>query len=181
MKTTSNVCIWNQIQKFNYEINENGDVRNRTTKRSIKAFPGGTSPYLVVNIHLGKSKTKSLLIHREVAKSFIANPTEKEQVNHIDGDKLNNHVSNLEWVTPKENMEHALATGLFKRYNNQTYKGKKGRDHNRSIEVYCDGVKYYGFSEASRKTGVPTSTISYNVKSSKALRNGMNFYIKKAS
>lgn len=59
---------------------------------------------------------ESRTIHRLVAEHFIPNPDNKSEVNHIDGDKSNNTVSNLEWSTPSENKLHALETGL-KIYN----------------------------------------------------------------
>ena len=62
--------------------------------------------------HRGNVKTTS--VHRLVAETFIPNPENKETVNHIDGDKTNNHVSNLEWATRGEQMQHAYKLGLKK-------------------------------------------------------------------
>lgn len=60
-------------------------------------------------------------VHRLVALAFIPNPLGLPQVNHIDGDPGNPHVSNLEWVTPKQNVDHAWAAGLCKNYGEGHY------------------------------------------------------------
>jgi hypothetical protein len=65
--------------------------------------------YVKLSIH---GKTKAKFIHRLVAETYIPNPESKPEVNHIDGDKHNNYVYNLEWVTSKENKEHAKSHGL---------------------------------------------------------------------
>ena len=59
-------------------------------------------------------KVYSCSIHRMVAKAYLDNPDNKEQINHIDGNKHNNSVDNLEYVTASENMKHAFANGLNK-------------------------------------------------------------------
>jgi hypothetical protein len=170
--------MWHRIEDSNYEVSNLGQVRNINTKQIRKLRAGVTSPYLMVQIYIGNGKRKNYLVHRLVAKYFIENPYNKEQVNHIDGNKLNNIYCNLEWVTPKENMSHALKSGLYKKYNNQTYKGKFGAEHNRSIKIECNGIIYNGYSEASRKTGVSISTISMAIKQNRACK-GMHFQLSK--
>lgn len=168
--------IYKQIYDTRYEVSNLGNVRSKITNAILTPHKGGTSPYFMVSLHLGKSKTKSYLIHRLVAIHFIENPENKEQVNHKDGNKLNNSIDNLEWVTPKENMLHAFKNGLYKKYNNQTYKGKSGELHNRSMKLLCsNGEIYYGLSEAGRKLNLNTSTIGLAVKQNRTLRNGLSF------
>lgn len=76
-----------------YEITRNGDVINKYTGRVLKGQPNGKG-YLRVSI-AGKLQ----FIHRLVAEKYVLNPEGKLQVNHKDGNKLNNCVDNLEWVT----------------------------------------------------------------------------------
>jgi len=74
-----------------------------------------------------KGVRKNKLIHRLVAEAYIDNPQHKPDVNHIDGNPLNNNFNNLEWVTKKENMQHAQDKGLLKQ---NTEKQKITRSNN---------------------------------------------------
>ena len=88
-----------------YKISNYGRVKNH--KGRITEGSKHESGYLWVSI-----APKQYLLHRLVAKIFIPNPENKEQVNHIDGNKLNSHVNNLEWCSNIENQIHKVNTGL---------------------------------------------------------------------
>lgn len=91
---------WVKIKGFDYSVSDKGDIKNNKTNRILKATIS-TSGYLFVQISDGKPHMK--YVHRLVAESFIQNLNNLPQVDHIDGNKLNNSVTNLRWVTVSEN------------------------------------------------------------------------------
>lgn len=105
--------MWRKIidnsVETNYSVSDDGQVRNDVTNYILKNYI--QNGYAHVTLHINK-KSKRFNAHRLVAIAFIPNPDNKEYVNHIDGNKNNNIVTNLEWVTASENTRHAVATGL---------------------------------------------------------------------
>lgn len=91
----------------NYEINEEGVVRNSVTCKILKSSIGKSHGYPVVTLFDGYGKGKTCTIHRLVALTFIPNPENKPCVDHIDYDRTNHCVSNLRWVTYTENNIHS--------------------------------------------------------------------------
>lgn len=88
----------------------NGKVFWESKDRILTPYPSKIGYYTYA---LSKeNRTKLVYVHRLVATHFITNPEKKLQVNHKDGNKKNNELSNLEWVSCKENIQHAFRTGL---------------------------------------------------------------------
>ena len=107
--------IWKDIEGYNglYKVSNLGRVKsfNQTSPKIVSAQKTRLG-YITIKLYKnGESIRKS--IHRLVAKEFIPNPENKPEVNHIDCDKSNNSVYNLEWATRSENMKHADINGLL--------------------------------------------------------------------
>ena len=159
------VSQWKDIPNTlnRYQANVNGEIRsidseskmmNRWGFEMIRKFKGrvlkpwtDSNGYLVVYI-CGEGRREAINIHRLVAYTFIDNPDIKKDVNHIDGNKKNNAVDNLEWCTRKENMEHARKTGL---YDNR--KSVKGIPKNGGMPVF-----YNSATEAAKLLGINNRT-----------------------
>jgi hypothetical protein len=137
---------WRQYKDTSYIVSSSGKVYNRKTKHIMKCSPN--SGYLNVTLRIN-NKSNRYRINRLVAEVFIKNPEKKKVVNHIDGNKINNNLSNLEWSTHKENTNHALDTGLIVRQES-SYKFNKIKNYDltngKQIENY---ENYYIFSNGN--------------------------------
>jgi len=113
---------WKQIEDYpQYEVSDKGRVRKLIVKHSNHSyvylhpqFRKKINSYPYVELYKD-SKRNRLAIHRLVALTFIPNPDNKPQINHIDGNKLNPNSNNLEWATCQENQQHAHIMGLHQR------------------------------------------------------------------
>ena len=98
--------VWKDIDGFDgYQISTWGNVRN-ARGQILKPYENSKG-YLKVGLSVGKRTTDKHRVNRLVAKAFIENPYNFPQVNHKDGNKENNSVTNLEWTTDEINRKHA--------------------------------------------------------------------------
>lgn len=120
-----------------YWVSNKGKVKSK--RKILKPFK--SRKYLVVKLHKNNIP-KSVLIHRLVAKHFM--PCEdKKEINHIDGNTENNCVENLEWVTHKENIQHAVNNNLIKYNRGESHHNCKVKQKDIELikKLYTEGYK----------------------------------------
>lgn len=169
--------IWKPVIGYegHYEISNYGIVKSisriivdkngRISKKNELILKPGINRdgYLQVGLSIN-NKLFSHYVHRLVAEAFIENPFNKTTVNHKDGNKLNNHISNLEWATKSEQAIHSLDMGL--RNMPESWNGKFGGDHGASKYVLQFDLKgnyiteYKSIIEAADIIGIHSSGIT---------------------
>ena len=154
--------VWRNIKDYEglYQVSSWGRIKRVTTGRILKTILGKDG-YLQINL-CKNGIQKRYKVHRLVAQAFIPNPQNKPQVNHIDEDKENNYVENLEWVTNQENMLH-----------NELY--KRCVEHAK-IPVICleTNERFESITQLSKHLKLGVSTVSEKIKYRRQI-NGLHY------
>lgn len=171
---------WVKIKGYEefYEISSSGEIRSkdrtvtdkigRTMSWKGKVLNPDIAPngYYRVTFSINR-KRKQFYVHRLIAEYFIPNPDNLPQVNHIDGNKLNNSLDNLEWVTVQDNVIHAYKNGLINHVSGKEHfnYGKFGSESKKAKPVIATNVitnetKRYGSIVDTAKDGFTKSEVS---------------------
>lgn len=152
---------WRNIPGFpGYQASDFGNIRNKNwhntgNVRNLSQFKKNNG-YYQVSLTLARGEdSRGELVHRLVALAFLPNPENRQQINHKNGDKADNRVDNLEWVTAKENIAHAV---------------EKLKRNKKEIVCIETGTKYDSATDAAREIGGDNSHIS------KAAKHGFRAY-----
>lgn len=167
--------LWKDIKGFeNYQISNFGRIKSkeRMVENATRKY---LKPEKIIKTHVMKvgylavvlrdkqQKNHLLKIHRLVAEAFIPNPYNFPQVNHIDGNKANTRVDNLEWCTPSQNTRHAIENGLRRKCTN--------KNTQRIYQINCDTKEikciHETFVEAARNMGCNSVGSIYSACTSK--------------
>lgn len=162
----------------NYQVSNIGNVKN--IKKNEYKLPGyDDHGYLKVDLY-NNAKRSSKKVHRLVAQAFIPNEENKPEVNHIDGNKTNNKVTNLEWCSKSENMQHAYATGLVHCYGRKPSYGMLGKKNpngggQKPIKVLETNKEYRSIAACARDLGLRDRSICDCLKGRQHSHGGYHF------
>lgn len=170
--------IWKDVEGYEgmYQVSNTGRIKSleryfesaigtqyhpeQIKKPSEKRHKGDSQGYLVTQLYKD-NKAKNCYVHRLVAEAFLENPDNKETVNHINGNKHDNRVENLEWCSRKENNEHALKTGLN---GTEHMRNKKGSMPVAQYDQEMNLIAVYpSMREAERQTGIDCRSIGKGI------------------
>ena len=165
--------IWKDINGYEglYQVSNLGRVKRITTGRVLKPL-NHANGYLMVKLSKN-SIVYTKTVHRLVAEAFIPNPEHKSEINHIDENKTNNNVSNLEWMTRKENINHGTRTERMSK--------------TQSIPIIAINIKtgeskeFYGARECARQLGLTHGNITSVLKGRYKQTGGYTFKYKEES
>ena len=152
------VINWKTLSNFSrYKVSDTGLVYDQKLNR-LGSQNTNSDGYRCITLRSDEGLRKSFNVHRLVCILYLENPEKKETVNHKDGIKSNNVVSNLEWNTRSENTQHAWDTGLIKDLEGR----KEGIREKQGKKVLCitTGVIYNSIGKAAEELGLSKSNIS---------------------
>lgn len=155
---------WAPVNGYeNYEVSDRGDIRNKYTNKVLSSkYDRGYERVTLYNKGIRNMKQ----VHRIVAEAFIDNPENKDEVNHINGDKRDNRIQNLEWCTRSANMKHAYATGL---------KHHSGGLSKRSLRVIETDQIYYSAYDCARELNLDQGHINQCLTGKRQTHKGYHF------
>lgn len=174
--------VWIDVIGYDgfYKISNFGNIKKCLCKNQFGIFKieRTISPYKnekgYLKVGFVKDKKRKIeKLHRVVAFHFLDNPENKPEINHKDGDKLNNHVSNLEWCTRSQNIKHSWENGLsIKRFGKDNHSSK-------SVDQFeIDGSfirTWECMSDAGRANGISSSKICCVCKGTRITAGGFKW------
>ena len=167
----------------NYEVSDKGNIKSvnyrGTGKSAIRKQSISKNGYMRV-ILSDNGKNKTYFVHRLVAAAFIPNPENLPEIDHIDGNRANNHADNLRWVTAKENCNNPITKSRLHKKIGVYMTGRLGGLHQRAKEIAMysacgDLIKtFLSVKDAQRETGLNDSNI---IKCCKGIKKTCGGYI----
>ena len=162
---------WRKVDGFQrYSVSNGGQVRNDATGRILRT-QADRFGYLRLGLSNENGRRKKYL-HRLVAEAFVPNPQNKKEVNHIDGNKLNCSASNLEWVTPHENLIHMYRVLGVKRRSLSKEEIAKlsmcaSKARKKPVKCVESGKIYESLKMAAVNCGITGSAITHAIRDNK--------------